>query len=986
MGERIEEAVLQYLDLRERGQAPSPREFAAGFPDIEEELTARLSTLTGAMNALRPSFLQPIVGQRIGEYTILREIGRGSMGVVYLAERPGDLKPLAMKFLPGLYTASKRSLARFQREADTLMRLNHPNVVGVHEVGEMAGAPFFIMDFVAGNSFDRIIESWRLEREDIITRDSVAIASMIAGVARGLDHIHSHGVVHRDVKPSNILIEENGVARLADFGLARDETATALTATDGFLGTPFYCSPEQIRGKPETVGPQSDIYSLGVTLYESLCLRVPFEGRSAEEIFHKILKGVPPAIRRLNSDVPDDLAAVVHRAIEKKRERRFQSAGDFADDLERFVRKEKTRTRPPGMASLAGRWVSRNTWLPIIIASLVLLVVGARFGYSILLDYRLNDILNGTDNTMLVARRESVACMDEAWNLADNNAERYRVASRKFLLMGGGMERDGNLRLAENDPARAVRNLATDFLERQKAFAMPDVAFQYMIEPFFVTSAVLSEPGPGQRPNVLYQGREFPQRCASDLPSPRWSFRLATCTDGEYLARELPLNKPFEAGAGVKQSHWADCDADGRLDIVMLVEKPPHIRLEIAFSRGKEYHRLVNIPLDGKNKALCISTADADGDGDADILLLRDSRPDVPESHCFYLVDRDGEGKLVLNEAGVTSGISFQIDETRRFRTAGFVWVDLEGDGDLDLVQTGNWVDDIEPISSNPQAPRRFKEGVDPRGAPPIVLRNEGKGESKVPRFTSIPHLAGSGNRNPDQPCSKIAACDFNRDGRADFIIGTIPPSFFLSGSEGGIRDIWSSADTPAKSKMVSSIAIIDFDLDGDDDIYLGYSSARDQLLINEGMRDGVPRFRDCATELGIADEQELESSVSWGTWLDIDVDGDLDLLVRRYPGFDRIYRNDAARGSWLNVFLRGPAGDPVAVGTRVTVRSGRDTWVRIQGVQHAGYFRQMRSVHFGLGKVRRYDSIEVVWPSGERTTLPGGPTDRTVVVRHPAE
>jgi hypothetical protein len=180
----------------------------------------------------------------------------------------------------------------------------------------------------------------------------------------------------------------------------------------------------------------------------------------------------------------------------------------------------------------------------------------------------------------------------------------------------------------------------------------------------------------------------------------------------------------------------------------------------------------------------------------------------------------------------------------------------------------------------------------------------------------------------------------------------------------------------------VTAIALVDFDLDGDVDVYLGYSSARDQLLVNEGERAGLVRFRDAAAEFGIADETEIENSINWGSWLDVDIDGDLDLVVRRYPGFDRVFRNDAARGRWLEVFIEGPAGDPYASGARVEVETEGRTLVRIQGAQHAGHFRQMRSVHFGLGDAESYDSIEVVWPSGERTRLEGGPADRIVTVR----
>jgi len=987
---QIDDAVLAYLDLREKGRAPVPQEFARLYPEIEKELLARITALSDAFGVLKPRFLPPETGQRIGGYSILREIGRGSMGVVYLAERPDDFEPRAMKFLPGLYTANERTRHRFLREADTLKRLSHPNVVGVHEVGELAGSPYFIMDYVAGKSLDRVIESWRMGQDDLIARDPAAIAELFAGLARGLAHVHSHDVVHRDIKPSNILVADEGFARLGDFGLARDETATSLTATGGFLGTPYYCAPEQIRGNRKGVGPLSDIYSLGVSLYETLSLRVPFEGHNAEEIFIKIRKGFAPPLRRSSPDIPPELAAVVHKAIDRKASRRFAEADALADDLEKFARGQRTATRPPGTASIISQWVSRNTWLPIVLTLAVLIVLGLRLGCSALADFRLREFLTRTDNTMLLTRPEYVKSMDEAWILADTDAEGFNVLARKLAIMGGGVERDADMFLDESSPARGVRRQAVDLLARQTALAMPDIGPLLQMEPFFLSSAVICQEAPGSRPQIVYRGYEYPARCVLTLPLTQESIRVAAFRDGEYVATQIAYDAEKEPGIEVKQSHCVDLDADGRMDLIMLVEKTPLFRLEVALARKSGFVREIDLPLDESRPPLCISTGDYDRDGDADIFIASDSLPGSERSHYLFLNEKDRSGRISLVDASEESGLSYRNECNLCFRSMGAVWIDLDSDGDLDLLNGGTFLMGSTPLqgfASNlsllPPAPphRGADQGV--ANVPPLILRNDTEPGGGAPCFVDITRSSDIRLRTRGEYCSKAAAGDVNDDGIADILVGTIPAMLFVSRPDGSHENVWKGAQTPVKSKLVASLAFLDFELDGDTDIYVGYSSARDQLLINNGLRDGIPLLEDRANDLSIVEETEMENSVSWGTWIDVDVDGDLDLLVRRIPGFDRLYRNDRADGNWLTVFVDGPPGDRFAHGAKVVVKSGERTWIRYHGAQHAGYVRQMRNVHFGLGPLDHYDSVEVIWPAGKRTILPGGPANRTVTARY---
>ena len=366
MDRTVDEAVLEYLDLKEKGLAPTPEEFAALHPDVADELLRRIETLSRVMEVLGTGAPVPVAGQRIGGYAILREIGRGSMGVVYLVERTADQKPLAMKFLPGLYTARRRTRDRFLHEADTLKRLHHPNVVTVHEVGEMAGSPYFVMDYVTGKSLDVIIESWRAGREDIVSHDPAAVASLIAQTARGLEHVHAHGVIHRDVKPSNILLTDAGHSKVTDFGLARVEGALSLSRTGDFSGTPYYMSPEQALGRRRVIDHRTDIFSLGATLYESITLARPFEGDTSHEILRRIIFHEPRHPVRVNSRVPRDLAVICQKAMEKDPARRYRTMEAFAQDLRRFLNHEPILAKPVTLPGRAARWIRRHPFLALV--------------------------------------------------------------------------------------------------------------------------------------------------------------------------------------------------------------------------------------------------------------------------------------------------------------------------------------------------------------------------------------------------------------------------------------------------------------------------------------------------------------------------------------------------------------------------------------------------------------------------------------------
>lgn len=334
------------------------------------------------------------VPKRFGAYVVDRELGRGGMGTVYLARQPGLDRPVALKVLTApTLLVSERSLTRFQREARLLARLDHPHIVRIVDTGVHDGMPFLVMELVRGASLAAILAairraggvasaggtlraavlgaaaaagerlgaiddagtSWRLPDNPV-----AAVVTLAAEVAEALAHAHAHGIVHRDVKPGNVLVRDDGRALLVDFGVARPDDAVTLTATGDLAGTPNYMAPEQARGG--RVDERTDVWALGVTLYEALTLQLPFVGDTAAKVVQQLLQADPVDPRRHQPAVPVDLAAVLHRALAKDPAGRYQTAAEFAEELRAILADRPVRARLPGALERAARWARREPW------------------------------------------------------------------------------------------------------------------------------------------------------------------------------------------------------------------------------------------------------------------------------------------------------------------------------------------------------------------------------------------------------------------------------------------------------------------------------------------------------------------------------------------------------------------------------------------------------------------------------------------------
>ncbi len=267
--------------------------------------------------------------RRLGRWILEDELGRGAMGVVYRAHDTALRRHVAIKLI---LSANERRLARFLAEARAVARLRHPCIVAIHEVGEDAGRPFLVMDFVEGESLDAALERGALTRDALlaVTRD----------VARGLEHAHENGIVHRDVKPQNVLIDGSGRGLLTDFGVAFDVTQERQTLTGQLVGTPAYASPEQIAGQSGTVGRATDVWSLGAMLYHGLTGRLPFDAENLGELMAKVLRAAPTPPRKIDPSISPHLARVALRCLEKRPDDRYLSTAAVAEDLDRVLRGE----------------------------------------------------------------------------------------------------------------------------------------------------------------------------------------------------------------------------------------------------------------------------------------------------------------------------------------------------------------------------------------------------------------------------------------------------------------------------------------------------------------------------------------------------------------------------------------------------------------------------------------------------------------------
>ncbi len=394
MHDELDELSDEFLAELQAGHEPDPEAYARDHPHLAEPLGRRLESLLLIHGVARsdsesgaiPSHLLFPLGEgllpsgeelpsAISRFEILSLVGRGTFGAVYKARDPELDRIVAVKIPRAGAFISPREEERFLREARSAARLRHPGIVQVHEIGQENGVPFLVTQFVEGSTLARRIEERRPPPREA--------ALLVQKIALALAAAHEQGIVHRDVKPGNILMDPEGEPLVSDFGLARlAEGDITMTQEGQLLGTPAYMAPEQAAGEQGKVGPRSDIFSLGVVLYELLTGERPFRG-SKSMVVWQVTHEEPRPPRALNDQVPRDIETICLKAMAKEIVRRYSDARELAEDLARFLRGEPIQARPVGRIERFWRWAHRNPALAGLAALLLVTVATALIVLSV---------------------------------------------------------------------------------------------------------------------------------------------------------------------------------------------------------------------------------------------------------------------------------------------------------------------------------------------------------------------------------------------------------------------------------------------------------------------------------------------------------------------------------------------------------------------------------------------------------------------------
>lgn len=389
---RLDAAIAEYLRLSAAGDGPGEREWIDHHPDLADALAEffadreRMERWAKPLAPV-PAEARPGSGDRdhaptllvrdgdpdrrpagavlryFGDYELLAEIARGGMGVVYKARQASLNRVVALKMILSGHLASPEDVRRFRTEAEAAAHLDHPNIVPVHEVGEADGQHYFSMKLVEGGSLAARIDDFTVAKAadaaDAKARQERA-ATLIASLADAVAYAHQRGVIHRDLKPGNVLLDEEGRAYVTDFGLAKRSEDAGMTHTGAILGTPAYMAPEQASGARDAVTTLADVYSLGAILYELLAGRPPFRAETPVETLRQVLETEPLPPARLAAHIDRGLEAVCLKCLAKDLAARYQTAQELADELRHWLAGEPLIARPPSTGRVAWNWLRKN--------------------------------------------------------------------------------------------------------------------------------------------------------------------------------------------------------------------------------------------------------------------------------------------------------------------------------------------------------------------------------------------------------------------------------------------------------------------------------------------------------------------------------------------------------------------------------------------------------------------------------------------------
>jgi serine/threonine protein kinase/WD40 repeat protein len=490
----FEELAEDFLERYRRGERPSVQDYATRHPELAERICRLFPTLL-VMEKVRPGPVERDERvdrsradrrlERLGDYRILRELGRGGMGIVYEAEQESLGRHVALKVLAGHTVLDARHLERFRREAKTAARLHHTNIVPVHGIGEQDGLHYIVMQFIQGLGLDEVLAELsrlRQHKPDAPAPGSAAnvaqallsgefaaphkgdespapgddrppasdhrssirlpghaqnsslsesgwpywrsIARVGLQVGDALAHAHAQGILHRDIKPSNLLLDTHGVVWITDFGLAKTtDDAGNLTHTGDIVGTMRYMAPERFQGKADV---RSDVYALGLTLYELLTLRPAFGAAERDQLIGQVLHDEPPRPRKLDPRVPRDLETIVLKAAARDPAHRYQTPAELAEDLQRFLDDRPIRARRLSPVLRGWRWCRRNPAMALLVGTVAVLLLAVTAGSWTAL-WRLQHEQDQTVQQLLRAEKAEQDNKDRLWDsyLAQAQARRW---------------------------------------------------------------------------------------------------------------------------------------------------------------------------------------------------------------------------------------------------------------------------------------------------------------------------------------------------------------------------------------------------------------------------------------------------------------------------------------------------------------------------------------------------------------------------------
>ena len=494
---------------------------------------------------------------RIGEHEILDEIARGGMGVIYRAREPHSERVVALKCILAYQGDSDQALARFRREAETAARLDHPNIVPIYCVGETAdGSPFFTMKFAANGSLAQASGSLPEPRQSVL---------LMAKVAQAVQYAHEHGVLHRDLKPGNILLDGRGEPLVSDFGLARcEEIASHLTRSLTSFGTPGYIAPEQADGPAAQLTAAADIYSLGAVLFELLAGRLPFPGDNVLGVMKQSAEKPAPKLRTLAPHLDRDLETICARCLERDPSLRYKSAGSVAQDLENWLADRPIAARPVGVWHRSRRWVRHNRRLAAALMAFCLLGAG-----SLAWQLRAQKIQKAMQEHVLAARSIAVLPLYDL-----DTATADSVSTKAFAeALQNGLRSFGAVRVTTFEPPFIVgRDRIGKFLKQgeqdrtrtiltgtvRTSQGRKRISFQ-LIDPASketLLTHVLDEGGPDGLPGALTT--QIYEEIYSILSASDWSNLLFSKRDPGL--RNEAANEAMTAGRLIAPATVADCD------------------------------------------------------------------------------------------------------------------------------------------------------------------------------------------------------------------------------------------------------------------------------------------------------------------------------------------------------------------------------------------------------------------------------------------